>query len=113
MEFKGTKENWINKNGLIYSKYTNQFLASACTLVGRVCEDRLDGESWLDMRSRTKSEREECDNEAQANAKLIASAPEMLEMLKNMREAILSEDYVRMLAESQKSNELIKKATEL
>jgi len=36
-----------------------------------------------------------------------------LEMLKELRNAILSEDYVRMLANSQLAKELIKEATEL
>jgi len=51
------------------------------------------------------------DEETKANAQLIAHAPEMLEMLIKMREAILSEDFTRMLCESQSAKELITKAT--
>lgn len=43
---------------------------------------------------------------------LNESANEMFEQLKSMREAILSDDYVRMLAESQKTKELLTKITE-
>ena len=49
--------------------------------------------------------------EAKANAQLIAHAPEMLDMLDKMRKAILSEDFTRMLCESQSAKELITKAT--
>ena len=44
-------------------------------------ETRLDGESWLDMRGRTKADRDELENEVKANARLIAAAPELLEKL--------------------------------
>jgi hypothetical protein len=47
------------------------------------------------------------------DALLISKAPKMLEMLKELRNAILSEDYVRMLANSQLAKELIKEATEI
>jgi hypothetical protein len=56
----------------------------------------------------------ECVAEFVANdydAQLISKAPQMLEMLKHMREAILSEDYTRMLATSQLAKELINEAT--
>ena len=39
------------------------------------------GESWLDMRDRTKPLRDNQEQEMEANAKLIASAPKMLETL--------------------------------
>lgn len=47
------------------------------------------------------------------NALLISKAPEMFEMLVKVRQAILSEDYTRMLCESQSIKELLKEATEL
>ena len=46
-------------------------------------------------------------------AKLFLKAPEMFEMLVKVRQAILSEDYTRMLCESQSIKELLKEATEL
>jgi hypothetical protein len=40
-------------------------------------EEKLPGESWLDMRERTKPEREMAQRECEANARLIAAAPLM------------------------------------
>lgn len=50
---------------------------------------------------------------AKANALLISKAPEMFQMLVKVRQAILSEDYTRMLCESQSIKELLKEVTEI
>jgi len=52
------------------------------------------------------------DVESKANAKLIASAPEMFEQLKAIREAILSDDYIRVLSENENIKQLLTKITE-
>lgn len=44
----------------------------------RADETRLEDESWLDMRTRTKPERDAIEAEMYANAMLIASAPDLL-----------------------------------
>lgn len=53
----------------------------ASTWTRRVDEERLDGESWLDMRTRVQPTLEAVKAEAEANARLIASAPDLLEAL--------------------------------
>jgi hypothetical protein len=94
MEFKGTKGKW---------KVTNSIPNGIYDLEGHI---EIANDQWSiacvfnDV------------DEAKANALLISKAPEMLEMLKELRNAILSEDYVRMLANSQLAKELIKEATE-
>lgn len=42
-----------------------------------------------------------------------SKAPEMFEMLVKVRQAILSDDYTRMLCESQSIKQLLEEATEL
>ena len=44
-------------------------------------EDRLDGESWLDMRKRTEQERTEAEAERLANMTLQEAAPDLYEAL--------------------------------
>ena len=44
-------------------------------------DERLPGESWLDMRDRTQDGRLEIVREQDANARLIAAAPELLDAL--------------------------------
>lgn len=46
---------------------------------GEINQDRLYGESWLDMRERTEPQRKAIKAEEVANARLIAAAPELLE----------------------------------
>lgn len=87
MEFKGTKGKW---------KLSHDNITIVCDdelPIVKQC-GRVNSKDW------------------DFNAKLIASAPEMFEQLKAMREAILSDDFVRMLAESQKTKELLTKITE-
>lgn len=54
-----------------------------------------------------------CLEKQRANALLISKSPEMLYMLIELRDSILSGDNIRMLASSQKAKELIKESTEL
>lgn len=90
MEFKGTKEKWkLAENE--YGYYTSVRNLDESR---KVCVSRVNNQI-----------------ESNANMLLISKAPEMLEMLKELRNAILSEDYVRMLANSQLAKELIKEAT--
>lgn len=79
---KFTKGKWSFQGSIIYCD--NKPIASAFILTEIVNEDRLENESWLEMRVRTKHLREECYLEQQANAKLIATAPELLEMLNKL-----------------------------
>lgn len=57
------------------------------TMPREASEDRIDGESWLDMRTRTQPDRDAIDSEKEANARLIAAAPDMLQALKQMLDA--------------------------
>lgn len=47
-----------------------------------VSDSRLDGETWLQMRERTDPDRAALIKETQANARLIAAAPDLVEALK-------------------------------
>lgn len=90
MEFKGTKGNWeINPRASRNVRCCNLTIAN--------CSNGQSGDN---------------EEEEKANAKLIESAPKMFEQIKKLREAILSEDYVRMLAESQIAKELLMKIIE-
>jgi hypothetical protein len=51
-----------------------------------VSDERLDGESWLDMRQRTEGARAAAAVEQEANARLIATAPELLAELQQVYE---------------------------
>lgn len=54
-------------------------------------ETKADGESWLDMRDRTKTERDGLAKEVAANARLIAAAPDLLEALEAIVESVDAE----------------------
>ncbi len=86
MDFKGTKGEWIN-TGKDSIKCNHELIVLTCILE-RVDDSRLEGESWLSMRKRTEPLRDLADQERKANAKLIASAPELLKALQVIKEAV-------------------------
>lgn len=49
-----------------------------------ISDERLDGESWLDMRNRTQPARAKLDREVKANACLSAAAPDLFAALNYM-----------------------------
>ena len=103
MEFKGTKQKWQAKDSNVYAD--NKLIIS-CWSSRATDESRQEGESWLDMRIRTEPERTlNNETEPQANAKLIACAPELLEFI-NEYKGFLN------LKDQKKAIELIKRATE-
>jgi hypothetical protein len=118
-EFRGTKGKWFfdkTKNA-ITSENVSGILATAwMTYKCEDIEERLEGESWLEMRERTKPIRIEKDVEQKANALLISKAPEMLEMLEELR-GIFDKYSVDFQSQFFKYKEpleqLIKEATEL
>lgn len=57
--------------------------------VGKVDQERIGGESWLDMRNRIAPELRASEATAEANAHLIAAAPDMLEALKQVLDAYI------------------------
>lgn len=86
MEFKGTKGRWI------LEEYKNDFsVTSEC-------------KSWIICQSVTK------DKQDMYNALLISKAPEMLEMLEDVREDLVD---LGRLDKAFKIDELINQATEL
>ena len=107
-EFKGTRGKWFfdkTKNA-ITSENVSGILATAwMTYKCEDIEERLEGESWLEMRERTKPIRIEKDVEQKANALLISKAPEMLAML----EKIFDEKEVESFKDLE---QLIKEATD-
>ncbi|MGB1214863.1 MAG: hypothetical protein ACPG4X_15965 [Pikeienuella sp.] len=64
-----------------HSIYNGGKLIATVHLPFAIDEPRLDGESWVEMMERTKPEREARDIEGDANAHLIAAAPELYEAL--------------------------------
>jgi hypothetical protein len=97
-EFKGTKGDWyLRENFCTIASNKNNLLARVYDAKGNALHPEIEQDFEI----------------VKANALLISKAPEMLEMLKELRNAILSEDYVRMLANSQLAKKLIKEATEL
>lgn len=86
------KENPLNKEDIqIFTKHG--FLTSSTVI--KIDESRLDGESWIDMRNRTESVREEARQESNANMYLIKTSPKMYEIL----EEIVSYAYANQLAQ--------------
>lgn len=84
-EFKGTKEKWYlsdSKGGVKCDSVKGLLLKAWSVYNSEEVEQRIDGESWIDMRDRTAPIREEKEVETKANALLISKAPEMLEELK-------------------------------
>ncbi len=89
MQFKGTKGKWILKGEYIRSENKKELLCTAWNVYDEEKhEKRTDGESWLAMRERTEVFRLEAEIERKANTLLISKAPEMLEMLILIDEAL-------------------------
>ena len=107
MKKKFSQGEWTSKRTLI--KCNGELVAYTATLIDRVDETRLDGESWLDMRHRTNAERLACSEEEMANAKLIAAAPSLLEALISLYESLPDGYASECLPMVRKA---IKKATE-
>jgi len=78
---------------IVSVKYPHGFFCSPPLI--KVCEDRLDGESWVEMRERTKAQRVKCIRESNANAHLIAAAPEMYRALEELCSGADEESYRR------------------
>ncbi len=92
MEFKGTKGNWYT------NELNNRIVSENDCLIATV----LDG-----LGNAFNSNMQKIDIQ-EANSKLIACAPEMLEMLKDILSGMKNENYEVCQTEIQ---ELIKKAT--
>lgn len=67
--------------------HANGYVASV-HIPRKVCEDRLDGENWLEMRERTAPERQAISAEMAANQILIAAAPDLLAALEEARQGL-------------------------
>ncbi len=106
MEFKGTKESWFLSDDKKSVKSKHGTVATCWSESNEDLDERLDGESWLSMRERTRDERLiRNEIKPKANALLISKSPEMLEML----EKIYKEGkFIKSEIE-----QLIKQATEL
>lgn len=79
MEFKGTKGE-MKAEGMII-KCDNIIVGFTSVMNDEHLDERLEGESWLDMRDRTELERKKLNETIPfANAKLFAAAPELLEL---------------------------------
>jgi hypothetical protein len=85
MEFKGTKGKWELSGTDIISENIKGLLFTAWSVYNTdEIEQRINEETWLDMRKRTQQIRIEKDVERRANALLISKAPEMLNELENI-----------------------------
>lgn len=81
-EFKGTKGKWhVDKTAI---KCDNTVVCFTATLISKVDQTRLKGESWIDMYKRTEPDRIDCKIEEEYNAKLIAAAPTLLHRLNSL-----------------------------
>jgi len=109
-KFKGTKGKWhideVTRG--IKNENVKGLLATAWSVYdSEKVEIRLENESWLDMRERTKNIRIEKEIERDCNNKLIASAPELLEMLQRCKFWIESQHKEAMIVKD--LNQLINK----
>ncbi len=95
-EFKGTKGEW---------KQDYQ-----CVFIGE--DHRASNFEQVIARCYPSNFYDRSDEEAEANAQLIAAAPELLEALIDLRHVILNDDenIARIMACSQKAKEAIAKA---
>lgn len=84
METKFTKGNWeLHERNIT----CNSKLIITCWYTKKIDDEPLEGESWLDCRERTKEDRRiHYEVEPQANAKLVAAAPDMYEALEHIIE---------------------------
>jgi len=76
-EFKFTKGKWYydeTSKGIKNCNVKGLLATAWSTYNADIHENRLENESWLSMRERTKSIRYNCEIERIANAKLIADA---------------------------------------
>jgi len=115
MEFKGTKGHWeLNKsrNGVLID---GKLMVTCWSENTDDLDNQFSGESWISMRNRTENERiERTEVKPKFNALLISKAPEMLEMLKNINEALNMGLVVNKDSFTDRQiKQLIKEATEL
>lgn len=78
MEKFHTKAPW-NLRPNSRSVFHGDEIVAIVTAPRSVSDEKLPGESWLDMRERTMSERYGVDRERCANAALISAAPDLLQ----------------------------------
>jgi hypothetical protein len=78
-----TQGEWkIRKNTKRFIESENGESICSCWILRETDETKLDDESWLSMRERTEKQRLlDTEIEPEANAKLIAAAPELLESI--------------------------------
>jgi hypothetical protein len=97
MEFKGTKGKWESED---FSK--EDFIIKSTD----------ENNMRTDVCSVHKYSSHDTDFEALANAKLIACAPELLEMLKNILQAVENSNIESDVISIEELEQLIKRATE-
>ena len=111
MDFKGTIGKWVFDFESKMIKTDNESIASVWSQDTNYLDERLENESWLDMRKRTKEERKTLTEEIpRYNGLLMSKAPEMLEMLKKCK---IMCDNLNIHHVSNELNALINEATEL
>lgn len=81
---KHTNGKWIEKNNSIYCKRYK--IAEICNLASQIIDTKIDGETFGKRCNRIGFIKNRLKKERVANAKLIASAPELLESLIKMCE---------------------------
>jgi len=112
-KFKGTKDLKvrINSDGYADGVKSNGKLIVTVWSPRSEDDEILNGESWLSMRNRTKQDRIDIKEEMDANAKLIAAAPELLEALINLVNQIENEHVSEFMDEfSEQADKAIIKA---